>query len=914
MEEQKEASEIDYVKWLSELTKKDIPYVGGKGANLAEMFNAKLPIPPAFVITAQAYKKFVEAIQPEIDKILASTDVDNTKELNQNTRKIRDIIEEQSFPKEMESEIRESYETLGTSKADLKENALDLLDAKKRAPLVAVRSSATTEDLASASFAGQQETFLNIKGVSALLDSIKKCFSSLYTARATYYRTKRGFEHSKALLAVVVQKMINSEKSGVMFSKNPITDEENVVIEAVYGLGEGIVSGKIHPDQYIVNRKIEILDKKIAEKKISLIRGKTERVETVKLTEEKSKSQVLTKGEIERLADYAISVEKHYKKPQDMEFAIENKQIYIVQSRPITTSAKEKGRELQGKVILKGLPASPGVASGTVKIIHKIEDLEKVQKGDVLVTEMTNPDMVITMQKSDAIITDEGGATSHAAIVSREMGIPCIVGTKNATTHLKEGAVVTVDGARGLVYEGEVGEEKKKEILPVVETKTKIKVIVDLPSFAARGAKAKTDEVGLLRLEGIIAESGKHPMMFLAEKRTEAYVKLLEKGISEIASHFKKVWIRASDIRTDEYRNLQGSPKEQEVNPMLGFHGIRFSLKRPELLEAELQAIKNVAEKFQDKEIGLMFPQVISIQEVQEVKKAFEKFKQPNMKFGVMVETPAACQIIEELCDQGIEFISFGTNDLTQYTLAVDRGNENIQDLYNEMHPAILSQMKHVIKVCTEKGIETSICGQAGSKKEMAEFLVKCGIKSISVNPDAAYEISKFVQQLEQNLPEPEQEKEPEPEEKTEEKPEQEPTPEPEPEQPTPTPEEKPAEDAPAEEFPDVDIGVDIFSQQTPSEPKKESTVSEQKQQKPPTPAAPELLADFPFIPEPLKQTPEDTREPGREPEPESSEVEDREPEDAEINEIIEEMHGNKDKEDIDIPQSQEEPDILDIF
>ena len=859
MVEKKEA--VDYVKWLSELSNKDVPIAGGKGASLAEMFNKKFPVPPAFVITAQTYREFVSEIQDEISKILDSTDVDNTKELTTNTKKIRKIIESQPMFSEMEKEIIESYEILGTEKKVKKEihaskDAMSILKKTKEPIFVAIRSSATTEDLATASFAGQQESFLSIKGNSNVLKKIKQCFSSLYTPRATYYREKRGFEHKNAAVAVVVQKMINSEKSGVMFTSNPLKLNDDVMIEAVFGLGEGIVSGRINPDQYEITRKIEIKEKKIADKKKALVRKSSGDIEEVKLTEDKSQSQVLTKSEIERLTDYGLQIEKHYKHPQDIEFAIENRHIYIVQSRPITTEAKET-KALHGDVLLTGLPASPGVGTGKVKIIKNLDDLDRVLKGDILVTEMTNPDMVVTMQKSDAIITDEGGATSHAAIVSREMGIPAVVGTKQATQLLKEGMIVTVDGASGKIYEGEVGEEKKKEILPVVETKTKIKVILDLPDFAERAAKSNVDGVGLLRLEGIIASSGKHPMMFLAENRIQAYTELLQKGIQEIAEKFEIVWIRSSDIRSDEYRNLQGSPKEKEKNPMLGFHGINFSLKHPELLEAEFQAIKNVAEKFPDKKIGIMFPQVISVKQLKEARKIFEKFKKENMQFGTMIETPAACEIIAEICDES-DFISFGTNDLTQYTLAIDRGNENLQDLYNEMHSAVLSQIKRVLKICQEKNTETSICGQAGSKKEMVKFLVENGIDSISVNADAAQEISKYVQHLEeQEKPKEELEETIEQEpvmEKTEsevveEKPEQEPIIEESQSEVVEEkkPEEKPTDELPKlpeeddgklkpeetegvlgkEEFPDVNISFDIFSPQTGEKQAEVSEVDE---------------------------------------------------------------------------------------
>jgi len=938
-EAKKEVSETNYVKWLFELSNKDVAIAGGKGASLAEMFNNKFPVPPAFIVTARAFGKFIESIKEEVDKIIEKTDVENTTQLNQSSKKIRELIEKQEIPAEMEKEILEAYEILGTEKKDARigENALNILKIAKEPLFVAVRSSATTEDLETASFAGQQESFLGIKGNPSLLEAVKKCFSSLYTPRAIYYREKKGFKHSQALLSVVVQKMINSEKSGVMFTNNPIHEDDNIVIEAVFGLGEGIVSGRIKPDNYLVSRESEILEKKIAEKKIALVRTSSGSIDEVKLTEEKSSQQVLTEGEISRLADIGLQLEKHYKKPQDVEFAIEAHTLYIVQSRPITTKAKQRTRDIEGKVLLQGMGASPGIAFGKVKIIKNMQGLEKIKKDDILVTEMTNPDMVVTMQKSSAIITDEGGATSHAAIVSREMGIPCVVGTKNATSLLKDGQVVTVDGGSGKVYEGEVGKAKKEEIQRILETKTKIKIILDLPDFAERAAKTGCKAVGLLRLEGIIAESGKHPLMFLAENRINDYEKLIEKGIEKIAKHFESIWIRTSDIRSDEFRNLEGSSKQIELNPMLGFHGIRFGLKNKAILEAELQAAKKVAEKFSDEKIGVMFPQIISVEEVKEAKKLFEKFKKQNMEIGIMVETPAACQIIEEICGEKIDFISFGTNDLTQFTLAVDRGNENVQFLYNEMHPAVLREIENVIKVCKENNVETSICGQAASKPEMAKFLVEKGIDSISVNADAAYEISKVVQEAEdsflgktigeEEIKETSEREETKEEkikkqfekEKAEAKDEIEETTGKEVEESsflertTSEKEELTEKEEKAgeyKEFPDTDIGFDVFSPKlmvagTPIKQKevRGSVVTSPSREKKKREEYPLLDMNLDFLNVPVSGA--IVKQEGK---PKEDKIEDEE-----LKEVIEEMQGKVDEEDIDIQEEKDE-NVLDIF
>ncbi len=744
-----------FVRWFSELTNKDINIAGGKGASLAEMYNNKFPVPPGFIVTAQAYDYFIEksGLRQQIFNILNSIDVEDTHQLEGMAKKIRGLIEDASMPVEMRNEIVESYEMLDVSKGKFQgasHGALAILKNSHEPPFVAVRSSATMEDLADASFAGQQESFLNVKGADSLILHVKQCFASLFTARAIYYRNKKGFASEKGYLAVVVQKMIDSQKSGVMFTKNPLKNDGNVVIEAVFGLGEGIVSGMISPDHYVLNKNLDLVEHKISDKKIALTRSSSGKTEEVKLSHEISNREVLTPHELKVLGQYGLQLEEHYGKAQDIEFAIDKDGVFIVQSRPITTKSYDHVQEIEGNVLFSGLAASPGVACGTVKIIQSLTELSKINKGNVLVTKMTNPDMVVAMAKSVAIITDEGGSTSHAAIVSREMGIPAIVGTHNATEKLKDGQLVTVDGFTGRVFDGRTI-EKKVEIKPIVPTKkTRIKVIVDLPDYVARAALSGATGVGLVRLETLIATSGKHPVWFAKKNKTGEYVSILYEGLRKVAKPFNEIWIRTSDIRSDEYRNLEGAPQISEMNPMLGDHGIRFSLKNEDLLIAEFTAIKELADEYGNKIFGIMFPQVISVEEVRAAKKIAAKIGFPsNVKIGIMVETPAAVQIINDLCEEGISFVSFGTNDLTQYTLAIDRNNEDVQNLYNELHPAVLNSISYVIRRCRKYGVETSICGQAGSKPEMVKFLLQEGIDSISVNADAAHAVSLIVNEIE---------------------------------------------------------------------------------------------------------------------------------------------------------------------
>ncbi len=745
-----------FIAWLSNLSKSDIKLVGGKGANLGEMYNLKFPVPQAFVVTTTAFFLFLKQLKLEqpIKDILHKIDVDNTTDLQEKSATIRNLISNAKMPKKLETKILEAYDHFNIDLGELEGSpgALAILKSAREPIFVSVRSSATAEDLSDASFAGQQSSFINVKGNPELIQKVKDCFASIFTARSIYYRKKKGFDEIVGI-AAIVQKMINSDKAGVMFSRNPVKNNEEILIEAVFGQGEGIVSGTIKPDQYTLSRNFEILEEHISDKKLAIVRTAAGQTKTVTLTPKKANERVLKTHELKQLAEFGVKLEDHYDKPQDIEFSIEDETIYILQTRPITT-LKEKSNsekpqaELEGQIITEGMAASPGIASGVVKIISSMDDLGKIRKGDILVTTMTNPDMVVTMQKAAAILTSEGGVTAHAAIVSREMGIPAIVGAQNALEVLKDGDEITIDGYTGKVFSG-IAENKSVEILPIVPTKTKIKVLVDLPQFAERAAKTQAHGVGLVRLEGLIATSGKHPLAYETEEKLDDYKNMLKEGLRKIADTFigKPIWVRSSDIRSDEYSGLEGAPKKIEKNPMLGDHGIRFSLKHPKIFKAELQAMKELADK--GHKFGVMFPQIISVEEIKQARTIFDELKIDNIQFGVMIETPAATILIKDICEAGIDFISFGTNDLTQYTLAIDRGNEEVQNIYNEMNWAVLKQISRVIRECKKHGVETSICGQAGSKKEMVKFLVKQGIDSISVNADVAKEISELVQKLE---------------------------------------------------------------------------------------------------------------------------------------------------------------------
>lgn len=743
------------VVWLNEVRNTDIPIVGGKGASLGEMTNAQLPVPPGFVVTAQAFRKFIDeaGIADKLFKGL-EVNVDDQKDLLKAEKFAKDLINNQLMPPEIAKEITSAYDTL--SKREGGEQ------------YVAARSSATAEDLPEASFAGQQETFLNVKGKDDLLKAVQHCWASLYGARAIYYRVKQKFPHEHVNIAVVVQKMVDADAAGVMFTHHPTTGEEVEIIEAAWGLGESVVSGSVSPDNYEV-RGGKLSKKKIATKQIMIIRDpKTRKTVKLDVSEDKKNAQVLTEDQILRLAKLGNIVEEHYGKPQDIEWAIQKGEIYLLQSRPITTIQKReiKSGKVLGEIILEGLGASPGIASGKVKVVNTMDTLDRVLEGDILVTKMTTPDMVPAMKRSAAIITDEGGLTCHAAIVSRELGTPAVVGTKEATRILEDGSLVTVDGEKGHVYMGEIKKEsaaekaEHAEVTKIAVTKpitaTEVKVNVSIPEAAGRAKETQADGVGLLRIEHMILGLNTHPEVYMKGGRSQEYVDELVKGIRTVADAFypKPVWVRTLDAPTDEFRAMKGGENEPfEHNPMLGMRGIRRDLKETEHFKLEMAAFKKLFEMGYDN-IGIMLPLV---QHPRELRRAKELMVESGIDIekvdvGIMVEIPASALIIDEFITEGIDFVSFGTNDLTQYTLAVDRNNELVADLYNELHPAVLKLIEYVIGECNKHGVKTSICGQAGSRPEVARRLVAMGITSISANIDAVESVREMVARTEHAL------------------------------------------------------------------------------------------------------------------------------------------------------------------
>ena len=746
-----------YVLKFEDLNKSDIGIAGGKGANLGELTQVGIPVPPGFVVTAETYEKFMEdsGINGKVMDILDKIDINDTKELQMASEEIKAIITSTPVPDDMSTLILEAYNQLCQKVGE------DDTD-------VAIRSSATAEDLPEASFAGQQETYLHVSGNDEVMEYVRKCWASLFEARAIFYREENNFEHSKVFIAVVVQKMANADKAGVMFTANPSTGEDIALIEGSWGLGEAVVSGDVTPDNYVVDKKTnEVASVTISDKKVMYTNDEDGTSIKVDVPDEKRNERVLSDDELVELTEMGKRIQAHYGQPMDTEWAFENGTLFLLQARPITTlgdvELDESNSDDVGDVLARGLGASPGTASGKVKIINDIDELDKIKDGDIMVTTMTTPDMVPAMRRASGIVTDEGGVTCHASIISRELGIPCVVGTGSATTTLKENSDVTIDGKKGLVFDGITKiKADSTTVAPVnveapIVTVTEVKANVSMPEAAERAAATGADGVGLLRTEHLMLTAGVHPGKFIEDGKEDELIDIIADNVKIVVDAFypKPVWYRTLDAPTDEFITLDGGENEpEEHNPMLGWRGIRRELDQPEILECEFKAIKKLHEKGYTN-IGIMIPLSQSPEELIQAKAICSDVglePHRDVDFGMMVEIPAAAIMIDEYINVGIDFVSLGTNDLTQYTLAVDRNNEFVAKHYSEEHPAVMKLIERTIRKCAEAGVTCSICGQAGSVPHIVEKLVEFGISSVSSNTDAIADVRKTVARAEQKI------------------------------------------------------------------------------------------------------------------------------------------------------------------
>ncbi|MDZ7728335.1 MAG: phosphoenolpyruvate synthase [Dehalococcoidia bacterium] len=733
--------------------------VGGKGANLGELTRAGIPVPPGFIVTADTYFYFIHynSLEPLIQKDLFNLDVQDSRQLAERAARIRQRIIEAEMPPSVAAEIRTAYERMGGGP-------------------VAVRSSATAEDLPEASFAGQQSTFLNVVGGDNVVKAVQACWASLFEGRAIFYREDAGYDHVKVGLAVPVQKMVQSERSGVMFTVEPVSSDPNkVTIEAVYGLGEGIVSGEISPDLYIVDKEsLKVLSTSVNPQSQMIARtvdhtGAHEGAnEWTDVPAHLVETQKLSEDEVRELARIGRRVEQHYGKPQDIEWAYENGEFFLTQARPVTTvraqsHADDDEEEETAPVLLTGQPASPGVGFGKVRLVKSPDEIDIVHSGDILVAEMTTPDYVPAMKRASAIVTERGGRTCHAAIVSRELGIPCVVGAHDARNVLPLDSEITVDGARGDIYQGRAearlawAERERKRWEAAAEIKTTTKLYVNLadPEIADRTAQRRVDGIGLLRAEFIVAQIGVHPRTFIDEGQPEEYTRQLAAGIREFCRAFdpRPVVYRLTDFKTNEYVNLRGGEKyeHEEENPMIGFRGASRYIREPEVFALEMEAIKQVRSEFTN--LYVMVPFVRTPEELRQVKRLLAEqglVRKPDFKLWMMVEIPANVLVLDSFIDVGIDGISIGSNDLTQLVLGIDRDSEALAEGFDERNEAVMAAIQTAVTVARNRGLTVSICGQAPSVyPEVTEKLVEWGATSVSVSPDMIDQTREIIAEAE---------------------------------------------------------------------------------------------------------------------------------------------------------------------
>ena len=767
--------EEQFLLWFEQLERKDVDIVGGKSSSLGEMTaKTDVPVPYGFATTAYAYRYFIKesGLEEKMRSILSElTDVENSALLRDVSARLRDAIMAEKMPQDLQDAIGAAYVELGKRVGE--EN-----------PYVAVRSSATAEDLPDASFAGQQDTYLNVQGAETIIAKVKECYASCFTDRAVYYREKQGFDHIEVALSAVVQMMVFSKTSGVMFTVNVATgDDNNILIEAAFGLGEYVVQGTVTPDNYTISKHDhKIIDRCVNEQDIMLVRKKGGDCEEVQVPEELRKVQTLTDEQILELADYAKKIEKHYGCYMDMEWGVDERtnKIWILQARPETVWSrrnKEGGAKVQEsksmtttdhKVIVKGLPASPGKVSGRVHVILDPSRIDEFKEGEILVTEMTAPDWVPAMKKAKAIVTDSGGMTCHASIVSRELGIPCIVGTKSrgeaATVTIPDGIDVTIDATHGVVYEGIIEEAKKENqagaAVAVAEyfppTGTKVYMNLGDPELAEKYSSLPCDGIGLMREEFIwTTYIHEHPLYLIKTGHPEKVVDQLAEGMRQVCQAMapRPVTLRFSDFKSSEYRDLKGGDEFEPYEPsaLLGWRGASryYDPKYIEAFKLECQAVVKVREEFGLKNLNVMIPFCRNVEECEKVVKIMAEC---GFKVWLMAEIPSNI-ILADQFNKYVDGYSIGSNDLTMLVLGCDRDNDTVSHIYDERNLAVRRAVRHLIEVAHSEGKTVSICGQAPSVyPEFCEFLIKSGIDSISVNPDTVKFTKKLVAQVEQRV------------------------------------------------------------------------------------------------------------------------------------------------------------------
>jgi pyruvate,water dikinase len=752
------------VRGFGELSRADVAVAGGKGANLGELSRAGLPVPPGFVVSASAYAAFcdVGGLRERIASALSAVDVDDSAALAAAAACVQALVEEEPVPDWVSAAIREAYD--------------ELAGAEEDAP-VAVRSSATAEDTEAASFAGMNETFLNVRGSDAVLVAVKRCWASLFGARTIFYRAKRGFGQADMDIAVVVQRQIDATRAGVMFTIDPATGtEDRLVIEGSFGLGESVVSGRVSPDRYVVDKEtLAVVGREVRRKALVIEGSANGGTVTRELRGAEALRPALSDEEAVALAGLGRRIEEHYGAPQDTEWAIDRDGVtWLLQSRPVTAAggatAATPETAPEGRMLLQGLGAAPGVGSGSARILSSPSDAARLRDGDVLVAHMTAPDWVPLMRRAAAIVTDSGGMTCHAAIVSRELGIPCVVGTQEATSKLRDGEDVTVDATRGVVLEGTSGGPRldvrshaapaEISVAPAV-TGTQILLNLSEPSQAERAAALPVDGVGLLRAEIMVIEAleGAHPRLLLEEGRGDELVERFAAALATFAHAFapRPVTYRTIDFRTNEFRGLTGGERFEpvEANPMIGYRGALRYAREPELFRLELDAVRRVWEGGASN-FHVMVPFVRTPVELTQCKAllaASGLLDLPGFELWIMAEVPSVLFHLERYAGLGVAGISIGSNDLTQLLLGADRDSELLAEVFDERDAAVVAYLNELIPRARALGLRTSICGQAPSvHPEYAELLVRAGIDAISVNVDVVERTRSLVAAAERRL------------------------------------------------------------------------------------------------------------------------------------------------------------------
>jgi len=757
------------VQPFSKLGRDDVAFAGGKGANLGELTSASLPVPGGFVVGAPAYAAFCAetGLRDRLAGLLDDVNVEDTPALQAASAAARDLFDETPMPKPLEREIRSSYAQLAGDDA--------------QAP-VAVRSSATAEDTAESSFAGMNETFLNIRGADAVIDAVRRCWRSLFGARTIYYRGVNGFTQAGMDIAVVVQRQLASTRAGVMFTVNPATGErDELVIEGSFGLGESVVSGSVSPDRYVVEKAtLAIRRREVHHKELVIEYAPDGGTQQRMLSEEEALRPVLSDEEVVAVAELGRRIEKHYGSPQDTEWAFDpDGGLWMLQSRPITTLHDEPPAgavEVQPSepqtVLLRGLGGAPGSASGAARVLTSLAESGSLSDGDVLVTHMTSPDWLPLMRRAAAIVTDSGGMTCHAAIVSRELGIPCVVGTGEATRKLRDGELVTVDATRGIVLEGARASEpahadgtaaaSAAAARPVAAvTATQILVNLSEPSQVERVKGLPADGVGLLRAELMVLEAlaGDHPRTLLQEGRGEDFVARMADALSTFAAGFapRPITYRTIDFRTNEFSGLRGGERFEpdEANPMIGYRGALRYTREPDVFALEMEALRRVWDDGHQN-LHVMLPFVRTARELRRCREliaASGLLDRPGFELWVMAEVPSVLFNLREYAALGITGISIGSNDLTQLLLGADRDNEVLAETFDERDPAVKAYLSQLIPRARQLGLRTSICGQAPSvHPEYAELLVRAGIDAISVSVDVLDRTRALVAAAEQRV------------------------------------------------------------------------------------------------------------------------------------------------------------------